>query len=134
MEIEFSFKKENSRIFGLIPRPVARIILINGKIEVPEMVYVDSGADITLIPRSVGELLNFKVEADDKIEEIKGIGERGIPIVIKKVKIKIGEKLIDARVAWSLVEEVPLLLGRVDIFKLFDITFEKERKTVFYRA
>jgi len=131
MQVEFSFKKENSRIFGLIPRPVARIILINGSQQVPEMVYVDSGADVTLIPRSVGELLNFKIEADDKIEEIKGIGERGIPIVIKKIKIKIGEKLIDARIAWSLLEEVPLLLGRVDIFNLFDITFEKERKTVF---
>lgn len=131
MEVEFSFKKENSRIFGLIPRPVARIILINGNEQVPEMVYVDSGADVTLIPKSVGELLNFKIGADDKIEEIKGIGERGIPVVIKKVKIKIGEKLIDARIAWSLVEEVPLLLGRVDIFKLFDITFERERKTVF---
>ena len=115
----------------MIPRPVARIILINGKTQVPEMVYVDSGADVTLIPRSVGELLNFKIEPDDKIEEVKGIGERGIPIVIKKVKIKIGEKLIDARIAWSLVEEVPLLLGRVDIFKLFDVTFEKERKTIF---
>lgn len=131
MEVEFSFKKENSRIFGLIPRPVARIILINGNEQVPEMVYVDSGADVTLIPISVGELLNFKIEPDDKIVEIKGIGERGIPIVIKRVKIKIGEKLIDARIAWSLIEEVPLLLGRVDIFKLFDITFEKERKTVF---
>lgn len=131
MKVEFSFKKENSRIFGLIPRPVARIILINGNEQVPEMVYVDSGADVTLIPRSVGELLNFKIEPEDKIVEIKGIGERGIPIVIKKVKIKIGEKLIDARIAWSLIEEVPLLLGRVDIFKLFDITFEKERKTVF---
>ncbi|GFO96654.1 putative uncharacterized protein [groundwater metagenome] len=131
MEVEFFFKKENSRIFGLIPRPVARIILINGNEQVPEMVYVDSGADVTLIPRSVGELLNFKIEPDDKIVEIKGIGERGIPIVIKRVKIKIGEKLIDARIAWSLIEEVPLLLGRVDIFKLFDITFEKERKTVF---
>lgn len=131
MEVKFSFKKENSRIFGLIPRPVARIILINGNEQVPEMVYVDSGADVTLIPRSVGELLNFKIEPDDKIVEIKGIGERGIPIVIKRVKIKIGEKLIDARIAWSLIEEVPLLPGRVDIFKLFDITFEKERKTVF---
>ncbi len=131
MEVEFSFKKENSRIFGLIPRPVARIILINGNEQVPEMVYVDSGADVTLIPRTVGELLNFKIEPEDKIVEIKGIGERGIPIVIKRVKIKIGEKLIDARIAWSLIEEVPLLLGRVDIFKLFDITFEKDKKTVF---
>jgi hypothetical protein len=36
MEVEFSFKKENSRIFGTIPRQVARVILINGSKEVLE--------------------------------------------------------------------------------------------------
>lgn len=39
--------------------------------------------DVSLIPKSVGELLDFKIESEDKIDEIKGIGERGIPIVIK---------------------------------------------------
>lgn len=131
MEIEFDFKEEQSRIFGPIIRPVARIILINRENEVPEYVYVDSGADITLIPKSVGELLDFKIEKDDKIEELKGIGEYGIPAIIKKVKIRIGEKTIDARVAWSLIEDIPLLLGRMDVFKLFNISFEKEKKTVF---
>jgi len=131
MEIEFNFKEEQSRIFGPILRPVARIILINRKNEVPEHVYVDSGADITLIPKSVGELLGFKIEESDKIEEMKGIGDYGIPVIIKKLKIKIGEKTIDARVAWSLLEDVPLLLGRIDIFRLFNISFEKEKKTVF---
>jgi len=97
MEIEFNFKEEQSRIFGPILRPVARIILINRKNEVPEHVYVDSGADITLIPKSVGELLGFKIEESDKIEEMKGIGDYGIPVIIKKLKIKIGEKIIDAR-------------------------------------
>ena len=131
MEIEFNFKEEQSRIFGPILRPVARIILINRKNEVPEHVYVDSGADITLIPKSVGELLGFKIEESDKIEEMKGIGDYGIPVIIKKLKIKIGKKTIDARVAWSLLEDVPLLLGRIDIFRLFNISFEKEKKTVF---
>jgi hypothetical protein len=51
--------------------------------------------------------------------------------MIKTVKIKIGERIIDARIAWSLIEDVPLLLGRVDIFKLFTIYFEKEKRTVF---
>ncbi len=131
MEIEFDFRREESRIFGPILRPVARVILINNKKELAEHLYVDSGADITLIPKSVGEWLGFVVDQQDKIVEIKGVGERGIPIVVKKIKIKIGEKLIDARVAWALVEEVPLLLGREDVFKLFDINFKKNTKTVF---
>ncbi|MBI2449814.1 hypothetical protein HYV49_05985 [Candidatus Pacearchaeota archaeon] len=131
MEIEFDFKEENSRIFGPILRPVARIILINGNIEFPEYVYVDSGADITLISKSVGDTLGFKIESTDNITEIKGIGERGVPIIIKKLKIKLGEKLFDARIAWALIEEVPLLLGREDVFNLFEINFKKNSKIVF---
>lgn len=131
MKIEFDFREEQSKILGSVLRPVARIILLNNGIEVPEHVYVDAGADITLIPKSVGELLGFRKEKDDKIEEIKGVGEYGIPIIIKKLKIKIGEKVFDARVAWSLIEQVPLLLGRIDVFKLFNITFKDEKVVVF---
>ena len=60
MEIEFGFRKEKSSLFGEIKRPVARVILINKEIKIPEIFYVDSGADITLIPRSVGELLQLE--------------------------------------------------------------------------
>lgn len=131
MEIEFNFREEQSRIFGKILRPVARISIINNEIEIPEHLYVDSGADITLIPKSIGELLGFKIENIWEITEIKGIGEQGIPIVIKKVKMKIGEKIFETRIAWALVEDVPLLLGRLDVFNLFSICFDKNSKTIF---
>jgi len=45
----------------------------------------------------------------------------------KKLKIKIGQRTIDTRIAWSLIEEVLLLLGRIDIFRLFNIYFQKEK-------
>ena len=45
--------------------------------------------------------------------------------------MKIGDKIIETRIAWALVEEVPLLLGRTDVFNLFDICFKKNEKTVF---
>ena len=131
MGIEFDFREEQSRLFGTILRPVARITLINGKMEIPEHLYVDSGADITLVPKSVGDLLGFKVKEDDLVEEVKGVGERGVPIIIKKIKMRIGEKLLETRIAWALIEEVPLLLGRTDVFNLFDISFMKSRRTVF---
>jgi len=35
--------------------------------------YIDSGADITVIPRVLGEALGFKAE-DSKITELTGIG------------------------------------------------------------
>lgn len=131
MEIEFDFREEQSRIYGTILRPVAAITFINKEKELFQSAYIDSGADVTLIPRSVGDALDFAIEKSDNVTEIKGIGERGVPIIIKKVKIKIGEKLFDARIAWALIEEVPLLLGREDIFNLFDICFRRNKKTIF---
>ncbi|MDI6730161.1 MAG: hypothetical protein QMD06_01295 [Candidatus Altarchaeum sp.] len=61
---------------------------------------------MTLISKSVCDILGFKSIDEDRIVEIKGISERGIPIIIKNLKIRIDEKLIDADVAWSLIEEV----------------------------
>lgn len=130
MEIEFNFREEHSRIFGNILRPVAYVVFKNSGIEVPQWVYVDSGADMTLLPKSMGELLGFKLRDLDKITEVKGIGERGIPIVMKKAFIKIGEKEIEIDVAWSLIEEVPMLLGRKDVIDTFEITLKKN-KTIF---
>jgi hypothetical protein len=131
-KIEFAFRKEESGILGSIMRPVARVVLINGTKKVPEILYVDSGADITMIPKSVGEILGLKIK-DDKIDSVKGIGERTVAMVVKKIKIQLGQKLILTRIAWALTEDVPLLLGRTDIFELFDITFSKNIKTIFSR-
>ena len=132
MRVEFDFRKEQSGTFGLIARPVARLVLKgeNGR-EVPEIFYVDSGADITLIPRSLGELLGFAVRDSSEIKEIKGIGERGVPFVLRNVTLRFNDKTLPARIAWALIEEVPPLLGRLDIFRIFNITFAKEKVTIF---
>lgn len=131
MEIDFDFREEESRLFGKILRPVAAITLLHDKNELSESFYVDSGADISIIPKSVGDFLGFAIEKADEITEIKGIGERGVPIIIKKVNMRIGEKQFETRIAWALIEEVPLLLGRTDVFNLFTICFEKNKKTKF---
>ena len=130
METEFEFRLEHSRLFGTIHRPVARVIFINQEREFPQWAYVDSGADMTLIPKSLGDLIGFKVSDQEEIKEVKGVGERGIPVILKKTNIQIGDKKIESHVAWSLIEEVPLLLGRKDVFDTFEIIF-KNNKTVF---
>ncbi len=56
-------RKERSKIFGTIYRPVARVKFkfADERVWMPEWMYVDSGADITLMPRSVGDLLGFEM-------------------------------------------------------------------------
>jgi hypothetical protein len=131
MEIEFAFRKEHSDLFGSISRPVARVVVVHRRRRIPQLFYVDSGADITLIPKSVGDLLGLKLTSPREIREIKGIGERGVPIVIRRLQFQVGSKVFPVRVAWCLLEEVPLLLGRLDCFRFFSLTFRHNLATVF---
>ena len=131
MELEFDFRKEKSGLFGDIFRPVAKVTLIHKNIVIPQIFYVDSGADVSLIPRSVGELLLFDSPKIQEIVDIKGIGEKGIPMVLRKVKLILGAFKTDVRIGWALIEDVPLLLGREDFFKYFNVEFVKNKKTRF---
>jgi len=93
--------------------------------------YIDSGADLTIIPYKFGLMLGLKLEGT--VEEVHGIGG-GIPIIIRSLQLKIGDVTINAKVGWSLREDVPFLLGRMDIFNQFNIEFgESEEKIIFSR-
>ena len=131
MEIEFDFRKEQSGIFGAVDRPVAKVTLTNRGISIPEIFYVDSGADLTLVPRSIGEILKLDDPTGQETFDIKGIGEKGVPIVLRPVRMQIGNFQFQARIGWALSEDIPMLLGREEIFPLFDILFSKNRKTIF---
>jgi predicted aspartyl protease len=117
-------------LFGKIHRPVAEVLIQSksGK-WYPLFMYVDSGADISLIPRQVGESLGLDFDKS-KIQEVKGIGERAVPVVISYVRLKIGKKEFDSKIAVSLIEEVPLILGRTDVFDEFLVTFDQKNKIV----
>ena len=124
MRVDFPYAREKSQLSGPIFRPVARVILND---RIPNMMYVDSGADITLLPKTVGELIGLKRETDEKPTGIRGIGRSHIEVLVRRVTMTIGGSRFSARVAWSLVEDVPILLGRLDVFSRFNILF-RERK------
>ncbi|MGD0175255.1 MAG: hypothetical protein ABSC50_00315 [Candidatus Bathyarchaeia archaeon] len=129
MRVAFPYVKEKSSVFGVVFRPVAKVIFEG---EFPQWMYVDSGADISLIPLSVGKLIGFRREREEKLERIFGVGRSSIPILTRRVSIRLGLLEFPARVAWSQIEDVPLLLGRMDIFRRFHVTFmEREKATVF---
>ncbi|MGD0690093.1 MAG: hypothetical protein ABSA50_10025 [Candidatus Bathyarchaeia archaeon] len=121
--------KEQSRIFGVVTRPIARVILQR---KYPQWMYVDSGADISLIPLSVGRLIGLTRTREDRLQRIFGVSQSSVSIIVKKVSMRIGSSEFNARVAWSQVEEVPLLLGRMDVFPRFSVIFkERNQLTTF---
>ena len=126
----FRYKLEKGAHQKLVKRPVADVWLKKGNEWIEFHPYIDSGADVTLIPLSLGELLGFKTE-NEAIEEIGGI--RGaVPVIYKNCQIKIGRKVLPILIAWALVEEVPPLLGRADVFDFFKVTFNQKGEEIVF--
>ena len=91
--------------------------------------YIDSGADISLVPRNFGSLLNL--DLTENLGQIRGIGEAIVPLSLQDVKLRIEKHKIRIKIAVALINEVPYVLGRYDFFKLFKISFQEyENKVV----
>ena len=85
--IEFSYKEERLSEHKTVFRPVADVILIaenNTEVEIP--MYIDSGADLSLIPLRFGKALGFTKEGRT-IEEMRGIAST-LPYIRQNVKFK----------------------------------------------
>lgn len=120
-----------SGVLGEIRRPVADIFIRStGGTWIRFRPFIDSGADITVIPYSVGLYLGF--EMGDEIVEFSGVSGRHVPVLIKRLTMRIGERELEPRVAWALIEEAPPLLGRMDIFDRFSITFREDREEIVF--
>ena len=132
--IKFHYRKESSVISGTVLRPVADVVLkVNNRV-VELAMYIDSGADITMIPLEVGKALGLKQRPKDEILEIRGVSGSGVPYILKRVNIILDGKKFRIRLAWALIEEVPLLLGRMDIFPKFKIIFDEKRESIVFAA
>jgi len=127
--ITFKYHKEASP-FGYIKRPIADIIIETETAKIEALLYIDSGADLTMIPLGLGHALGFKQGPDDKILEIRGVSGGGVPYLIREASLIMNKKKLKIRLAWALIEEVPLLLGRLDIFDKFKIIFNESLNTI----
>lgn len=130
--IVFHYKPEINLVNRFVTkRPVARVFFqTKNKLWVQFDPYIDSGADITLIPYGLGKILGLELEKD-KIEQIGGI-KGAIPVIYAQQKIRIGEVEFLAKIGWALIEDVPPLLGRADIFDRFNVTFKQKDDTILF--
>ncbi len=130
--MNFPYQKEKSKLFGEVYRPVGEFEIETKLGWIPVLAYIDSGADITLLPMSFIGALEIKVEEED-IKNIGGVGGSKIPVIVKKVKMKICDKILDVRVAIALIEKIPYLIGREDVFDYFEVCFRQKNKTIYFR-
>lgn len=103
--------------------PVCIVTFKNSEGNVDLKMLVDSGADITLLPKWAGEMLNLQ---RTELKYIGGIAGR-VGYYINYVNINLANKNLTIPVAWSTQDTVPLLLGRQGVFDKFVITFNESK-------
>jgi hypothetical protein len=92
---------------------------------------VDSGAEISLVSREIGDLLGFTVSLGEELETGEGVGGE-IEYVIRSLDLTIDDHTFKAPIAWILTENTnaPLLLGREVVFELFNIKFVQAEERI----
>ncbi len=125
----FKFARENSSSLGFVYRPIAKVGLKDANGDMFELsMLVDSGADISIFSKRIGDIMGLDVEQGEA-KVFRGIvGE--LIAYVHEIPLFINETEVETRVAFAL-SEVPNLLGRLDIFKNFEISFRKEEEFCF---
>jgi hypothetical protein len=92
---------------------------------------VDSGAEVSLVSREIGDLLGFTVSLGEELETGVGVGGE-IEYVTRSLDLTIDGHTFKAPVAWILTENTnaPLLLGREVVFDSFDIKFVQAEERI----
>ncbi len=132
--VSFSYRREFSPVLGEILRPVANVELRAARGHwFPASMYVDSGADMTLIPSDFGKLLGMDLSKNKSA--LAGVTGAPMKVSLQATDMRIGASVQEAKVAVALRNDVPYLLGRDGIFNAFQITFEEYRQlTSFHRS
>src|SRR3990172_9848452 len=132
MTLSFRYKRVK-RPDGEVKSPSIPVILSDKATKFEFVVLLDSGADISAIPKSVAELLGLDLSG--KKEEIEGISGKA-PAVQSTMHLEISGRSherysFDIPVKVILTEQdMPILLGRVGFFDKFVITFDQVNERV----
>ena len=130
--MKFPYIERESRIFGHILKPMIDIEIFSKTYGVwygLNEVLVDTGADITLIPKSVGEILVSEIK-NKKRAAIKGITPFELIVYIHMLKMRVANKEFQTKVAIAESDDVPAVLGRFGALDIFDAAFIKGKKVV----
>lgn len=119
---------------SFVYRPRVEMRLSNGDHSIRIVMLIDSGADVTLIPKEIAEILNLDLTTGEKIqsfsasEKFETIGKEINTELIKGTKaINLGKMEVRISLKEAHAESLNshALLGRNHFFKKFDITFRE---------
>lgn len=134
MAVKFPFEKIGDSLFGIIYRPIAKVLLQSPsqKTWAETWMIVDTGADFTILPRYLSEDLGVSLEKDCIKDTTFGVGgQQTLYLCKEKIKAKIGSFERQIPLAFLDSNEVPPLMGRLGFLETFDTYLTKTHITIF---
>lgn len=131
--MNFPYIEKESRVLGKVLRPLIKIRIFSEKYndwETIDNVLVDTGADLTVLPRFIGESIINDITIGE-YAEIKGIVPTSLLIAfVHRLKIKVADNEFETKVAIADSNDVPPILGRYRALDLFNLEFKKGKEII----
>ncbi|MGH9876717.1 MAG: hypothetical protein ACRD5H_03700 [Nitrososphaerales archaeon] len=124
----FNYRKQRSRLFGKVFRPLIELEAYSEVANdwlILENILADTGADVSMLPKSIGEALVQDIERG-KRTQIKGVvpGAK-LNVYIHNLRFRLNSKQFYLPVAIADSDAVPPILGRAKGLDLFNAIFKK---------
>jgi len=89
-------------------------------------VLVDTGADVSLVPQHLGQLLVSHVAAGRAVH-VRGVAPTRVSVFLHSLRVRLDGKTMRVPVAIAISNDVPPILGRVRGLDRFNVAFLKGR-------
>lgn len=127
------YSREESNIFDKILRPRLSIALyseIFSEWITVDDVLADTGADISLLPKSLGILLVGDIRKGRKYRMTGVIAGSVRYFYLHRIKLKLGPRRFGADFAIAAGDDVPPTLGRISALDKMNIEYDNGRRLV----
>jgi len=132
MAISFKYSVLPDGFTNDTKKPIVKITL-HGRNQTPITIIglLDSGADISLIPKGLAEFLNFKIGKETTSKGINGdikVRNSSVDMVIERPHEKHTLQNVPIQVAKD--DNYPIIIGRAGFFNKFEILIDEENQKV----
>jgi len=131
--LSFPYVEGASFIFGTVLRPLVSLEAYSELLEqwvLLENLLADTGADISVLPRPLGELLIGDITTG-RYAPLSGLNPGAVlPAFIHTVQIRLGDEEFEMPVAVADSSLVPPVLGRRDALDRFIVRFVVGEETI----
>lgn len=121
--------KDKLTSLGIVPDPKITLLVLTKYGYEPFTFLLDTGADCTMAPASLAEDIGIDLQTCPIVHSW-GIEGEGITTYAGKIKVMIGSEELEIKCLFSEKETTPYILGRMDIFSHFNITFDNANKVI----